>query len=107
MHLVIIESPFRAETESDAERNFLYLQMCIRDSIIRGESPYASHQMLTNALHDDHPSERDMGIRAGYAWWRAASRIAFYVDLGWSEGMKRAFARAKTRHLKIEERKLP
>jgi len=106
MRLVIIESPFRANTESDVERNILYRQLCIRDSLFRGESPYASHQMLTQALNDDDPGSRDLGIRAGYAWWRAASLIAFYVDLGWSEGMRRAHERARTQNIKIEVRKV-
>lgn len=106
MRLVIIESPFSGPDEAEREHKYAYRQLCIRDSIIRGESPYASHQMLTDALNDDIPSERDIGIRAGYAWWRAASIVAFYTDLGWSEGMCKAWKRARTMNIKIEERKL-
>ena len=72
----------------------------------RGESPYASHQMLTIALNDEDPVERDLGIRAGYAWWRVAHLVAFYVDLGWSDGMRKALHRAKTMQMKWEERRL-
>lgn len=104
MRLAIIESPYRADTSEQRERYRLYRLCCIRDSILRGESPYASHQMLTEALNDEDPSERDLGIRCGYAWWRAASVVAFYTDFGWSEGMLGAYRRARTQQIKIEER---
>ena len=94
MKLVILESPYSGATEADIERNHIYLQRCIQDSIDRGESPYASHQMLTQALDDASPSDRAIGIAAGYAWWRCADAIVFYVDLGWSSGMVAALTRA-------------
>lgn len=102
MRLVIIESPFRG----DIDQNLLYAFACVRDSIIRGESPYASHLMLPGALNDSDPGERALGISCGYAWWRAASLIAFYTDLGWSEGMLEAFKKARTSPIKWEERSI-
>jgi len=83
MRLVIIESPY----SGDVERNERYLQACIRDCIDRGESPYASHRMLTSALDDTVKKERDQGIQAGFAWRTCAGVSAFYVDLGMSGGM--------------------
>lgn len=106
MKLVIIESPFRAPTESLFERNLLYLDMCIRDSIIRGEAPFASHKLYPGALQDADPGERDLGIRCGYEWWRAASLVAFYLDLGASEGMMLAQKRARTMNIKTENRRI-
>lgn len=106
MRLAIIESPFRADTEAEHERNLIYLDLCLRDSILRGESPYASHKLLPGALDEETPSERDLGIRCGYAWWRAASVVAFYTDLGWSPGMMNAYKRARTQNIKIETRSL-
>ena len=85
--LVIVESPF----SGDLTKNRLYLQKCLRDCIERGESPYASHGLLPSAL--DEATERRLGIEAGYAWWRAATKIAFYIDLGWSRGMNAAMER--------------
>jgi len=99
---VIIESPF----SGNLEENVLYLLACVRDSVCRGESPYASHLMLPGALNDGDIGERELGIKCGYAWWRAASLIAFYTDLGWSSGMIRAFTRARTHGIKLEERSL-
>lgn len=106
MRLVILESPYRADTDANLERNRLYRQQCIQDCLLRGEAPFASHQMYTDALNDDTPAERDLGIAAGYEWWRAASCVVFYTDLGWSSGMLNAYKKAKTMNIKVDERKL-
>ncbi len=87
MRRVVVESPFKG----DLERNKRYLESCLRDCVLnRGESPYASHKMLTDCLDDDKPEERQLGIEAGFAWKQDAELTAFYVDLGWSDGMKLA-----------------
>lgn len=83
MKRVQLESPFAG----DVGANKAYLQRCIRDCIARGESPYASHQMLTDALDDTDPEQRAAGIKAGFAWRSAAELTVFYVDRGWSRGM--------------------
>jgi hypothetical protein len=106
MRLVIIESPFRGRDEAQALLFREYADRCIRDSIERGESPYASHRIIPGALDDSIPAERDKGIRAGYAWWKHAAAIVFYVDNGMSEGMHKALQRAKTMQLLVEMRKL-
>jgi len=119
MKLVIIESPFKG----DVERNKRYLRSCIRDCINRGESPYASHRMLTDALDDNDPIERTLGIEAGLAWrnvtqpvFRNGARIhgistmvhhVFYVDLGISDGMAFAETRYSNEGIPYEERTLP
>lgn len=66
MRLVVVESPF----SGDVERNLRYLRACLRDCILRGESPYASHALLTQpgVLRDDLPHERNLGIAAGFVW---------------------------------------
>lgn len=85
MRRVIVESPYAG----DVELNLRYLRACLRDCILRGESPYASHGLLTQpgVLRDDVPEERKTGIEAGYAWWEGADDLIFYIDLGWSRGM--------------------
>lgn len=90
---VIIESPFKGWVSL----NKAYLQACIRDTLNRGETPYASHQMLTDALDDGNPEERELGISAGLDLRTILLRdketiVAYYTDLGWSSGMKRALA---------------
>lgn len=83
---------FRAREQREAEYvlHARYLAACLRDCVLRGESPYASHRMLTmeGVLRDDVPEERALGIKAGLFWREVAHVSAFYVDLGWSGGMR-------------------
>lgn len=43
MKLVLLESPYAGDTE----RNVDYGRRCLRDSIMRGEAPMASHLLYT------------------------------------------------------------
>lgn len=94
MRLVIIESPFAGKGDTpeerarNTERNKRYLHRCIQDCLRRGESPYGSHRMLTAALDDMKPEERDLGIRAGFAWRTRADATVIYTDHGISSGMR-------------------
>ena len=104
MKRVIVESPFKG----DVARNKRYLERCLRDCLMRGESPYASHKMLTDCLDDDDPTERNLGIMAGFAWKRGTGEpTAFYVDLGWSDGMRMGRELCNETGLAYQVRKLP
>jgi hypothetical protein len=83
---VVIETPYRG----DVPLHLRYLRACMRDSIMRGEAPYASHHLYTapGVLRDEIPEERDQGIQAGFAWRALAYKTIFYTDLGWSTGME-------------------
>lgn len=93
---VILETPFmpkgatKQELRRDAARKILYLRACMRDCLLRGEAPFASHGLYTQpgVLRDEVPEEREHGILAGFAWRRAAPRTVVYTDLGTSGGMK-------------------
>lgn len=100
--LVIIESPYSGAIE----RNMAYLTMAIRHSILLGESPYASHLMLTGALDDKIPAEREKGIAAGFAWGPMADKVAVYRDLGISDGMRTAIQHHKDNGRVIEYRNI-
>lgn len=91
MRRVIIESPYAG----NVAEHMRYLQRCIRDSLARGESPYASHQMLTQALDDATPEERKAGIEAGFAWRMHAETTVVYWDYGISEGMRAGIRHAE------------
>lgn len=82
---VIIESPYFG----NVKKNLHYLRACMRDCVKRGESPYASHGLLTQpgVLNDDDPAERQLGITLGFEWRDVADKTVVYVDLGWSKGM--------------------
>lgn len=95
MRLIVIESPFAGEVEA----NKAYLQSCIRHATLQmNESPYASHQMLTEALDDLDPRERQIGIDAGLALGDAiidaGGAHVFYVNRGISNGMVYALEHA-------------
>jgi len=104
MRLVVIESPFAG----DRVRNLRYLRACMRDCLLRGEAPYASHALYTQdgVLDDDVAEQRALGIAAGFAWRRRAEMTCFYVDLGWSNGMMGAKSEAVRDGLAFEERTL-
>ena len=80
---VVIESPYAG----DRKGNLAYLTRCIVDCVARGESPYASHLMLTEALDDNDAVERDRGIKAGFLWRDVAHKTVVYLDNGLSTGM--------------------
>jgi hypothetical protein len=85
MRLVILESPFAG----DEQANIDYARLCVRDSLMRGEAPIASHLLYTQPtiLDDSVPKERQHGINAGLAWGKLADATVVYTDRGISEGM--------------------
>lgn len=104
MRLVIIESPYAG----DIERNVEYARACVRDSLLRGEAPIASHLLYTQPgiLDDNIPAERQHGIDAGLAWRAVAHASVVYVDLGVSRGMQYGIAAARRAGIPIEERSI-
>lgn len=84
--LVILESPYAG----DVEANVAYARRCLRDSLMRGEAPSASHLLYTQpgVLDDNDPVERAMGIDAGLAWRAVAEASVVYTDRGISQGMR-------------------
>ena len=104
MFLVMIESPYAG----DVETNIRYARACMRDSLQRGESPFAIHLLYTQAgILDDHiPQERNLGIEAGLAWGKHADKTAVYTDLGITAGMQIGIERAKADGREIEYRQL-
>lgn len=102
--LVIIESPFACDPE-DMTR---YARKCVRDSVLRGEAPIASHILFTQPgiLDDTIPVERQMGIDAGHAWLPVANLVAVYTDYGLSNGMKLGIERAHKAGKEVEYRQI-
>lgn len=108
MKLVIIESPFAADTMAKAALHIAYARAALRDSLMRGEAPFASHLLYTQpgVLDDDDPLQRVVGIEAGLAWGAAADMVAVYEDLGISAGMKLGIAAAERRGATVFHRLL-
>jgi hypothetical protein len=104
MKLVVIESPYAG----DVAGNLAYAKRCVHDCLKRGEAPYASHLFFTQdgILDDLVPAERKLGIEAGFAWAGAAASRVFYVDRGWSKGMRQGYVDAIRKDQCIEIRAL-
>lgn len=104
MRRVIIESPYAG----DVERNIAYARACLRDCLLRGEAPIASHLLYTQpgVLDDNVLEERRLGIEAGLAWGDLAEATIVYTDHGISRGMQYGIDRAEQKGRPIEYRKL-
>ncbi len=104
MKRVIIESPYAG----DVERNVRYARAAVKECLLRGEAPYASHLLYTQegVLDDKDSAERDLGIFAGFAWGAVADCVVVYTDLGISEGMKLGIDRHSQEGRYIEYRTL-
>lgn len=104
MRLVVIESPYAG----NVERNLRYLRACMRDCLMRGEAPFASHGLYTQpgVLNDRIPKERQRGMEAGFHWGAKADATVVYTDLGVSFGMNDGIKAATLKRRAIEFRKL-
>lgn len=92
MKLVIIESPLSGNFKENKD----YARKCMRDSLMKGEAPYASHLLYDQEgiLDDTILEERELGIKAGFYWGDAADYIVVYIDKGISSGMVRGIKKA-------------
>ncbi|MEK6905297.1 MAG: hypothetical protein AABX24_02745 [Nanoarchaeota archaeon] len=108
MKLAYIESPFKGENWESTRRNVFYAKLCVRDSLLRGEAPYASHLFFTQAgiLNDAIQEERDLGIAAGQAMGDKFDLRVVYEDFGISRGMQYGIERALKLGQPIEHRML-
>lgn len=104
MRRVIVESPYAG----NIERNIEYARKCLRDCLMRGEAPFASHLLYTqeHVLDDGVKEQRKLGIEAGFAWGEAAEATAVYTDYGITAGMQQGIKRAEARGRPVYYRKL-
>jgi len=104
MRLVIVESPY----QGDVERNTAYARACLRDCLLRGDAPIASHLLYTQpgVLSDAITGERRLGIEAGLAWGRVAEATVVYCDFGISPGMHQGIDRAREEKRPVEYRSI-
>lgn len=105
MKLVIVESPYAG----DVAKHERYARAAMKDCLLRGEAPYASHLLYTQpGVLDDRISEdRKLGIEAGLAWGKMAEKTVVYTDCGISNGMKMGIQRALLEGRHVEYRQLP
>jgi hypothetical protein len=105
---VLIESPLAASSETGLGLNQLYGRAALRDSLLRGEAPMASHMLYaqTFVLDDTNAAERDLGMQAGFSWLPLVDQVAVYTDRGISKGMREGIRRAEALGVVVEERSL-
>jgi len=101
--IVMIESPYAG----DVEQNMQYLRDALKDCLLRGEAPFASHGLYTMVLDDTKPEERKHGIEAGFAFRAVSDYTAVYTDLGISPGMVLGIEDAHLKGKPIKYRTLP
>ena len=99
-----IESPYAG----NIKRNVRYARLCMKDSLSRGEYPISSHLLYTQQgiLDDTNPQERELGIKAGFAWNKHAEKTIMYLDYGVSKGMVAGFQDAVKNNRPVEYRRL-
>ncbi len=102
--LVVIESPYMGNTE----KTIAYARACMKDCLLRGEYPFASHLLYTQEgiLDDNISTERKLGIEAGFKWSYFAKTTVVYIDLGISKGMVLGVRKALEAKRLIEYRSL-
>src|SRR5262245_47900777 len=102
MRCVVLESPFAG----DVEANIAYARACVRDSLLRGETPIASHLVYPQPgiLDDSDPNERAHGINAGHAWIQFAEALVVYTDRGISRSMEAGIRIAECSGVEVEYR---
>lgn len=105
---VILESPYATSINADVSEHVAYARRALRDSLLRGEAPIASHLLYTQpgVLDDLVPEERQAGIDAGLLWGRLADKTVCYIDFGISAGMAYGIAEADRCCRPIEYREI-
>lgn len=89
-------------------RNLSYARAAMRDCLLRGEAPYASHLLYTQdgVLDDTVPEQRKLGMEAGFAYRDAVEASIVYTDLGISKGMQQGIDDANAKGRPVEYRSL-
>lgn len=112
MHIrrfVIVESPYAESAATPRlELNIQYARRCVKDCLLRGDAPFASHLLYTQdgVLFDRNKEERALGIDAGLFIGLRADATLVYTDLGISLGMRYGIDAAKNAGRLIEYRQL-
>lgn len=107
MRCVYIASPLSHDTQLGVEIHKAYARAACSHATSLGESVYCPHVTLTQWLDDKVPEQRALGMAAGNAMLARMDAIIFYIDMGWSRGMKAELASARKLGLTIETRRLP
>ncbi len=87
MKRVFVCSPFSSADAQVCRENVARAEAVCREIALAGDAPFAPHLLLPRFLRDDHPDERDLGIRCGLAWLPVCDELWVYGAE--SHGMRR------------------
>lgn len=111
--LVVVESPWRGLANKRLPDPYAkskhYLRQCLRDCLVRGEIPWASHAVLawTRALYEEDADQRAEGIQVCKDMIQHhAQKVVLYVDFGITTGMHEALIWARMHGKPTEERRI-
>lgn len=79
MKRVFVISPYSGNIEKHLE----YLRSCLRDCLLRGETPFAGHGLYTQpgVLKDEVQEERKLGMTAAHCWLPVCDAAVVYGGL--------------------------
>lgn len=119
VNVVSVESPYSTSNGHTLRTNIAYATACVKDAALRGESPFASHLLLTRTLMSDGSSDfisdevaelwgasRDVCIALTHASRLRCDAIVLYTDIGLSSGMKAAVEAVDTFNKESKYRKI-
>lgn len=101
--LVMIECPYGTEDPAKRELYERYAKMCLKDSLRRGEAPFAGQMFYAKLLNTHVAPEKDVGLVSHMSWIAVADIVAIYTDLGISPSMQIAInvATIKNRQMRF------
>ncbi len=109
--VVLIETPY----SGDIEGNIAFCRKCMLDSWKKKEIPIATHLLWTN-FHGDFVADDDKDNTVMGREWalqcgdmlrhKKTDLVVFYIDKGWSSGMKHAMEQCLRRNIPREIRYL-
>jgi len=94
---VLLESPYAG----DVPRNEAYARRAMTYLLGSGYAPFAGHLLYTQVLDDTVPEQRNRGIDAHLAWMDRVDEVWFFLDHGWSRGMRQALAVAHSKSKRV------
>jgi len=113
---VYVESPYSGSNPQEWQRNIEYARYILQDCLLRGEAPFISHLLYTQAPHvgfvaDDDPKHQLLGrkqaIDLAFQWRSKANKTVVYTDFGITRGMKFGIEHAEAMKNPIEYRTIP
>lgn len=109
LRIVILETPYKGDNWENTEENLRFARLCMRDCLLRGEAPYASHLLYTQegVLDDKVAEERRIGMEAGFEFKRLSELSVIYVNRGVSGGMRAGIRKSIETKQGFEYRLLP